>query len=259
MDPLAKLPRVENRHSKVSAVKKGRRPFGTTAPTKSSRNGQLALAINKADLADDKFRWLAPVPPIKYDMCDRVFTVDQSPLKFRRFTPVLRSSSTRFRHPLRNCIDQQWPQQAHHSDDERTAQRLLHRWIILAQIDQHSEQTSHHSNSALGISAPIATVHDATMRGPKPGTVASERLQRSVDPPPVVRQSYCHSADFRVGHSTLQQYRSRAMKTKTCPDCNGDGVVDKGEDSERRCPTCGGSGFVPDDDDDEDAIRTTRA
>ena len=35
------------------------------------------------------------------------------------------------------------------------------------------------------------------------------------------------------------------MKTKTCPDCNGDGVVDKGEDSERRCPTCGGSGFVP--------------
>jgi DnaJ-class molecular chaperone len=49
------------------------------------------------------------------------------------------------------------------------------------------------------------------------------------------------------------------MKTKTCPDCNGDGVVDKGEDSEHQCPTCGGSGVVPDDDDDEEVIRTTRA
>jgi DnaJ-class molecular chaperone len=61
------------------------------------------------------------------------------------------------------------------------------------------------------------------------------------------------------GHSTLKQYRTRAMKTKTCPDCNGDGVVDKGEDSEHQCPTCGGSGVVPDDDDDEEVIRTTRA
>jgi RecJ-like exonuclease len=42
------------------------------------------------------------------------------------------------------------------------------------------------------------------------------------------------------------------MKTKTCPDCNGDGVVDKGTDDEHQCPTCGGCGFVPDDDDDED-------
>ena len=44
---------------------------------------------------------------------------------------------------------------------------------------------------------------------------------------------------------------------KTCPDCNGDGVVDKDTDNERRCPMCGGSGFVPDDDDDhEEVIKT---
>jgi DnaJ-class molecular chaperone len=47
------------------------------------------------------------------------------------------------------------------------------------------------------------------------------------------------------------------MKTKTCPDCNGDGVVDKGMDDEHQCPTCGGCGFVPDDDDDEDVINTS--
>jgi RNA polymerase subunit RPABC4/transcription elongation factor Spt4 len=50
-----------------------------------------------------------------------------------------------------------------------------------------------------------------------------------------------------------------AMKTKTCPDCNGDGVVDKGTDDEHQCPMCGGSGVVPDDDDDEEVIRTSRA
>lgn len=45
---------------------------------------------------------------------------------------------------------------------------------------------------------------------------------------------------------------------KTCPDCNGEGVIGKGTDDEQRCPTCGGSGFVPDDDDnDEVVIRTT--
>ena len=43
---------------------------------------------------------------------------------------------------------------------------------------------------------------------------------------------------------------------KTCPDCNGDGVIEKGTDAEQQCPTCGGSGFVPDDDDDEEVIRT---
>jgi DnaJ-class molecular chaperone len=46
---------------------------------------------------------------------------------------------------------------------------------------------------------------------------------------------------------------------KTCPDCDGDGVIEKGTDEEQQCPTCGGSGFVPDDDDDnknEEVIRT---
>jgi DnaJ-class molecular chaperone len=46
------------------------------------------------------------------------------------------------------------------------------------------------------------------------------------------------------------------MKTKTCPDCNGDGVIGKGTDDEQQCLTCGGSGFVPDDDDDEEVTRT---
>ena len=48
----------------------------------------------------------------------------------------------------------------------------------------------------------------------------------------------------------------RTMKTKTCPDCNGDGVVDKDTDNERQCSTCGGRGFVPDDDDYEEVIKT---
>jgi hypothetical protein len=46
------------------------------------------------------------------------------------------------------------------------------------------------------------------------------------------------------------------VKTKTCPDCNGDGVIGKGTDDEQQCPTCGGSGFVPDDDNDEEVTRT---
>jgi hypothetical protein len=44
------------------------------------------------------------------------------------------------------------------------------------------------------------------------------------------------------------------MKIKTCPDCNGDGVVDKDTDNERQCPTCGGLGFVPDDDDGHEEV-----
>jgi DnaJ-class molecular chaperone len=44
---------------------------------------------------------------------------------------------------------------------------------------------------------------------------------------------------------------------KTCPDCNGDGVVDKGTDDEQQCSTCGGCGFVPDDDDQEGVLNTS--
>ena len=46
---------------------------------------------------------------------------------------------------------------------------------------------------------------------------------------------------------------------KTCPDCNGDGVVDKETDDEHQCSICGGLGFVADDDDDhEEVIKTSR-
>jgi DnaJ-class molecular chaperone len=70
------------------------------------------------------------------------------------------------------------------------------------------------------------------------------------------------------GHWGFPQNRKRRnavwlcghMKTKTCPDCNGDGVVDKDTDNERQCPTCGGLGFVPDDDDGhEEVIKTQRS
>ena len=47
---------------------------------------------------------------------------------------------------------------------------------------------------------------------------------------------------------------------KTCPDCNGDGVIENGTDDEEQCPRCGGSGFVPNDNDDknnEEVIRTS--
>jgi|SoiMethySBSTD1v2_1073268.scaffolds.fasta_scaffold1773862_1 hypothetical protein len=52
---------------------------------------------------------------------------------------------------------------------------------------------------------------------------------------------------------------TREVDMKTCPDCNGDGVTEKGTNDEMRCPTCGGSGFVPDDNDDknnEEVIKT---
>ncbi len=43
---------------------------------------------------------------------------------------------------------------------------------------------------------------------------------------------------------------------KTCPECNGEGVIEKGTDDEQQCLKCGGSGFVPDDNDDEEVIHT---
>ena len=48
----------------------------------------------------------------------------------------------------------------------------------------------------------------------------------------------------------------RNMKTR--PECDGEGVIEKGTDDEEQCPTCGGSGFVPDDDEREEVIRTER-
>ena len=46
------------------------------------------------------------------------------------------------------------------------------------------------------------------------------------------------------------------MAQKTCTDCNGEGVIEKGTENEQRCPTCGGSGFVPGDNDNEEVIKT---
>ncbi len=44
---------------------------------------------------------------------------------------------------------------------------------------------------------------------------------------------------------------------KTCPDCDGDGVIEKGTDDEQQCPMCAGTGLVPDDEvDNEEVIRT---
>ena len=37
---------------------------------------------------------------------------------------------------------------------------------------------------------------------------------------------------------------------KVCPDCEGTGVIEQGdEEDDAQCPTCGGTGFVADDDD----------
>ena len=46
---------------------------------------------------------------------------------------------------------------------------------------------------------------------------------------------------------------------KTCPDCNGDGVIEKGTDDEEQCPMSGSNGFVRDDNNEgnnEEVIRT---
>ena len=64
--------------------------------------------------------------------------------------------------------------------------------------------------------------------------------------------------DFTVHtFGLLDSRRCRQGGTReNCPECNGDGVIEKGTDDEQQCPTCGGSGFVPDDDDDEEVTRT---
>jgi len=48
------------------------------------------------------------------------------------------------------------------------------------------------------------------------------------------------------------------MKTKTCPECDGEGVLDKETADERQCPNCGGTGVVADDDDNEGNVLNTR-
>ena len=44
---------------------------------------------------------------------------------------------------------------------------------------------------------------------------------------------------------------------KTCPDCNGECVIDQGTDDEKRCPTCAGLGVVADDDDGREDVLNT--
>ena len=68
----------------------------------------------------------------------------------------------------------------------------------------------------------------------------------------------------RAGHGTRPVFRlctRGGARMKTCPECNGDGVIEKGTDDEQQCPTCGGTGLVPDDADgktNEEVIRTGR-
>ena len=47
------------------------------------------------------------------------------------------------------------------------------------------------------------------------------------------------------------------MTEKTCPNCNGDGVIDEGTEQEGRCPTCNGLGIVPDDEQDSEGVLNT--
>ena len=45
---------------------------------------------------------------------------------------------------------------------------------------------------------------------------------------------------------------------KTCPDCNGDSVVEKGTDDEQQCTTCDDSDFVPHVCDSQEVIFKSR-
>jgi DnaJ-class molecular chaperone len=47
------------------------------------------------------------------------------------------------------------------------------------------------------------------------------------------------------------------MTDRTCPECNGEGIVDEGTEDERRCPTCNRSGVVPDDEQDTEEVWNT--
>src|SRR5882672_8518615 len=49
------------------------------------------------------------------------------------------------------------------------------------------------------------------------------------------------------------------MTEKICPECNGEGVVDKDTEDERRCPTCDGSGAIPDDGQGSDKVWNTHS
>ena len=52
--------------------------------------------------------------------------------------------------------------------------------------------------------------------------------------------------------------RKWRLAMKTCPECEGKGIIDEDTDDERQCPNCGGSGFVPDDDsnDEQGVVKT---
>jgi DnaJ-class molecular chaperone len=45
-----------------------------------------------------------------------------------------------------------------------------------------------------------------------------------------------------------------AESEKSCPECNGDGVIDQGTDDETRCPTCNGSGVVRDNGQESEEV-----
>ncbi len=49
------------------------------------------------------------------------------------------------------------------------------------------------------------------------------------------------------------------MKSKTCPECDGTGIVNDDTDEERQCPNCGGTGSVSDEDNDDEGVLNTSA
>ena len=63
---------------------------------------------------------------------------------------------------------------------------------------------------------------------------------------------------FLAGLGRHQRQENGGLAMKTCPECEGKGVIDEDTDDERQCPTCGGSGSVPDDEssDEQDVVKT---